>query len=65
MLRHLVVTTALILVAISGLPTSAQQQAAVSRPVTFQDLLAGSSDKVRNASIDLSATYTNEFLNGR
>jgi NitT/TauT family transport system substrate-binding protein len=28
-------------------------------------LLAGSMDKVRNATIDLSKTYTNEFVNGR
>jgi alcohol dehydrogenase (cytochrome c) len=47
MIRRLVVTTALITAAVSGLSISAQQQAAVSRPVTFQDLLAGSSDPTR------------------
>lgn len=30
-----------------------------------RSLLAGSMDKVRDASIDLSKTYTNELLNGR
>ena len=33
--------------------------------VAVQKLLAGSMDKVRGATIDLSKTYTNELLNGR
>jgi hypothetical protein len=28
-------------------------------------LLSGSMEKVRTAQIDLSKTYTNEFMNGR
>ena len=28
-------------------------------------LLAGSMDKVKHATIDVSKTYTNEFINGR
>ena len=34
-------------------------------PQIVRTLLAGSMDKVRTASIDLSKTYTNEFVNGR
>ena len=45
MIRRLVVTAAVI-TAVSGLSIAAQQ-VAVPRPVTFQDLLAGSSDPTR------------------
>ena len=38
---------------------------AAGGPEAVRTLLAGSMDKVRNAAIDLSKTYTNEFVNGR
>jgi sulfonate transport system substrate-binding protein len=34
-------------------------------PAAVRELLAESMDKVRGATIDLSKTYTNEFVNGR
>jgi sulfonate transport system substrate-binding protein len=34
-------------------------------PRAVRTLLAGSMEKVRNASIDLSKTYTNDFIPGR
>jgi alcohol dehydrogenase (cytochrome c) len=46
MIRRLVLTAACA-VTISGFSMSAQQQPAVSRPVTFQDLLAAGSDPTR------------------
>jgi len=34
-------------------------------PRAVRTLLSESMDKVRGATIDLSKTYTNEFINGR
>ena len=37
----------------------------VMAPVLLLALLAASIDKVRTATIDVSKTYTNEFIHGR